>query len=74
MILPAITLDQQKAEQTPGIEEQETPVTTEISKLTEQMVTTQQTPIVGSSADEDQSPATEAVPDPAEQVTTESAS
>nr|WP_244227834.1 InlB B-repeat-containing protein [Streptococcus suis] len=38
------------------------------------MVTTQQTPIVGSSADEVQSPATEAVPDPAEQVSTESAS
>ncbi|HEM5198676.1 TPA: InlB B-repeat-containing protein [Streptococcus suis] len=53
---------------------QETPVTTEISKLTEPMVTTQQTPIVGSSADEVQSPATEAVPDPAEQVSTESAS
>ncbi|MBS8032159.1 InlB B-repeat-containing protein [Streptococcus suis] len=53
---------------------QETPVTTEISKLTEPMVTTQQTPIVGSSADEVQSPATETVPDPAEQVSTESAS
>ncbi|WP_050571879.1 InlB B-repeat-containing protein [Streptococcus suis] len=53
---------------------QETPVTTEISKLTEPMVTTQQTPIVGSSADEVQSPATEAVPAPAEQVSTESAS
>lgn len=74
LILPAITLDQEKAEQTAGIEVQETPVTTEISKLTEPMVTTQQTPIVGSSADEVQSPATEAVPDPAEQVSTESAS
>ncbi|WP_238716667.1 hypothetical protein, partial [Streptococcus suis] len=49
LILPAITLDQEKAEQTVGIEVQETPVTTEISKLTEPMVTTQQTPIVGSS-------------------------
>nr|WP_258526692.1 InlB B-repeat-containing protein [Streptococcus suis] len=74
LILPAITLDQEKAEQTAGIEVQETPVTTEISKLTEPMVTTQQTPIVGSSADEVQSPATETVPDPAEQVSTESAS
>nr|WP_024416601.1 InlB B-repeat-containing protein [Streptococcus suis] len=74
LILPAITLDQEKAEQTAGIEVQETPVTTEISKLTEPMVTTQQTPIVGSSADEVQSPATEAVPAPAEQVSTESAS
>lgn len=77
LILPAITLDQEKAEQTAGIETQETPAITETSQLPETTVLAPQAPSVDSSAEEVQTqvnPATEAVPVTEVQVTTEEAS